>query len=264
MQVESIERKILKADQTIRHYVEKASNDPVAKQRALQAMKRKKMLEQQRQDLIGAQFNVDSLADHQEQAKFTLRAVEAMRAGRDALKKDQAKMDVRQVEDMLDQTEEMADEMRAISESLARGSDQASLESELMELQREYAPMSVPPVAGNTCAKFQQERDRAVALLERAKSPSPNNRLQWHNPVVAAADERARASAEAPLPPPPPPPPPPAQALKSPVKTVDQHQADLWAASALNAAMAPHGHLPYPGATPTRAPYRVAVAATFY
>eukprot|EP00420_Gonyaulax_spinifera_P006891 CAMPEP_0197935184 /NCGR_PEP_ID=MMETSP1439-20131203/112904_1 /TAXON_ID=66791 /ORGANISM="Gonyaulax spinifera, Strain CCMP409" /LENGTH=115 /DNA_ID=CAMNT_0043558107 /DNA_START=89 /DNA_END=433 /DNA_ORIENTATION=+ len=97
VQVENIERKIGKADLTIRYYIEKASADPVAKQRALQAMKRKKMLETQRQDLIGAQFNVDSLQDQQEQAKFTLRAVEAMRQGHTALKKDQAKMDVRTV-----------------------------------------------------------------------------------------------------------------------------------------------------------------------
>merc|ERR1719401_2790448 len=108
---------------------------------------RKRMLEAQRQDLIGAQFNVDSLQDQQEQAKFTLRAVEAMRHSRDKLKQDQKRMDVRQVEEMLDETEDMADEMRAIGESLARGSDQASLEDELLELQREYNPMSVTPGA---------------------------------------------------------------------------------------------------------------------
>mmetsp|Transcript_53161 Transcript_53161/g.123763 ORF Transcript_53161/g.123763 Transcript_53161/m.123763 type:complete len:304 (+) Transcript_53161:52-963(+) len=285
VQVENIERKISKADQTIRHYVEKASDDPVAKQRALQAMKRKKMLEQQRQDLIGAQFNVDSLQDQQEQAKFTLRAVEAMRAGRDELRRDQCKMDVKQVEEMLDQTEDMADDMRAISESLARGSDQASLENELLQLQREYGAVGLPKSsAGVPPVGMRLEPERAVAAASsgsrqaRAKQP-------WRNGAAAQEDSEARAAAaDAPLPPPPPPPPASAQQLhqqqrqqqqqqqeqqpmqqqKTPaagLNPVDQRKADLWAASALSAAMAPHGHLPYPGPTPTKP--RVAVPALY-
>jgi len=257
--VENIERKISKADQTIRHYVEKSANDPVAKQRALQAMKRKKMLEQQRSDLIGAQFNVDSLSDQQEQAKFTLRAVDAMRVGRDRLKADQAKMDVRKVEEMLDQTEEMADDMRMISESLARGSDQASLECELLQLQKEYGHLaSAVPPAG------------AKALAPPALAASPSRKQLGAQPA-AASEEWGRAAAEAPLPPPPP---PPAQtkASQNKVSADISRQADLWAASALSAAMAPHGHLPYPGLQqPARVPsggspypQRVAVAANFY
>lgn len=281
VQVETIERKISKADVTIRHYVERASHDPVAKQRALQAMKRKKMLEAQRQDLIGAQFNVDSLADQQEQAKFTLRAVEAMRKGRDDLKQDQSRMDVRQVEEMLDQTEDMADEMRAISESLARGSDQASMEAELMQLQREYGMAVGPPlgagVGSNALPSLQPERAASTSRA-RARAPaeqpagvqrSSSATQPWYGDSPAAEGQGARAYAEAPLPPPPPPPPPPVgtQVPASPAKSVDQQQADLWAASALSAAMAPHGHLPYPGPTPARPPAyppRMAVAATFY
>jgi len=261
--VENIERKICKADQTIRHYVEKSANDPVAKQRALQAMKRKKLLEQQRSELIGAQFNVDSLADQQEQAKFTLRAVDAMRVGRDGLKADQAKMDVRKVEEMLDQTEEMADDMRMISESLARGSDQASLECELMQLQREYGHLAsaVPPAGVNGLAPA-----ALAASPSRQQLGGSPSRQQLGSPPAAASQERARTAAEAPLPPPPPPPAP------TQVNADLSRQADLWAASALSAAMAPHGHLPYPGLQqPSRVPsggspypQRVAVAANFY
>mmetsp|Transcript_73847 Transcript_73847/g.216716 ORF Transcript_73847/g.216716 Transcript_73847/m.216716 type:complete len:211 (-) Transcript_73847:12-644(-) len=192
LQVEDIERKIGKADQTIRHYVEKASHDPVAKQRALQAMKRKKMLEAQRQDLIGAQFNVDNLQDQQEQAKFTLRAVEAMKAGHTELKKDQAKLDIRHVEEMLDATEDMADEMRAISESLARGSDQAALESELLALQREYAPQGLSdraPAAGAYAR--QPEFEAATAGHHSSRQQQPQQQRQASS---AQSGRRAEAA----------------------------------------------------------------------
>lgn len=48
--------------------------------RAAQAMKRKKMYEQQRDQLIGTQFNIENLAFQQEQAEITCTAVEAMKA----------------------------------------------------------------------------------------------------------------------------------------------------------------------------------------
>mmetsp|Transcript_18899 Transcript_18899/g.59932 ORF Transcript_18899/g.59932 Transcript_18899/m.59932 type:complete len:269 (+) Transcript_18899:83-889(+) len=250
MQVDTIERKIQKAEETIRHYVERAASDPVAKQRALQAMKRKKMLEAQRQDLIGAQFNCDSLADQQEQAKFTLRAVEAMKAGHMVLKQDQAKMDVRQVEEMLDATEDIADDMRAISESLARGSDQASLESELLALQREYAPRSAVTAGPQMDVRAALEAEAALPTARPAAAQQPAAPLKSTNSFM-----------EGKLPAPPPPPPPPARTTPNP--RADDLKADLWAKSALSAAMAPYGHLDHPGLSPAQpAPFsRTAVAA---
>jgi len=232
LQVDDIERKIAKSEDIIRYFCEKAPNDPVAKQRALQAMKRKKMLEAQRQDLIGAQFNVDNLTDQQEQAKFTLRAVEAMKAGHMNLKKDQSKIDIRQVEEMLDQAEDMADDMRAISESLARGSDQASLESELMAMQSQYAPQVVPDRIATGGHAMVHEYEAAAAGRHSSRQQQQRQSHRSHG-------------REAELPPPPPPPPPARAGKASPM---EDRKADLWAASALSAAMAPYGHLnaPFP------------------
>lgn len=238
-QLENIELKISKAEESIRHYVQQASNDPVSKQRALQAMKRKKMLEQQRHDLIGAQFNVDNLADQQEQAKFTLKAVEAMKVGHDTLKKDQAKMDVRQVEEMLDATEDITDEMRAISESLARGSDQASLESELLELQQQYAPQlqAAPAVA--------QVAQRSWETEAMGRTRSSNSRK---------VDGRSDGFMEASLPPPPPPPAPPTRATAQQPQRHEDPRMDLRAATALSARMAPYAHLSMPSGMPPMQP----------
>jgi len=68
LRVNALEEKIVKADEEVRQHVAKGASNPTARQRALQAMKRKKMYEQQRDQLLGTQFNVENLAFQQEQA----------------------------------------------------------------------------------------------------------------------------------------------------------------------------------------------------
>lgn len=251
-QVEAIEAKIRKADESIRHFVALGAADPAAKQRALQAMKRKKVLEGQRQQLIGAQFNVDSIADQQEQADTTLRAVDAIRAGRDKLKKDQERMSVQQVDALLDETEDLADEMRAINESLAQGSGLAdgALELEYGQLLREYAPESAAAHAfGHAHAQAQALSLDPEAAARQAAGP------QRKRAAAKAAAERKQYEAAEGLPAPPPPPPPRASAAaadrqrsSATTTTANDEYANFVAAHALSAAMAPYGHLPLPGA----------------
>mmetsp|Transcript_122621 Transcript_122621/g.261685 ORF Transcript_122621/g.261685 Transcript_122621/m.261685 type:complete len:295 (+) Transcript_122621:135-1019(+) len=249
-QVEAIEAKIRKADESIRHFVALGAADPAAKQRALQAMKRKKVLEGQRQQLIGAQFNVDSLADQQEQADTTLRAVDAIRAGRDKLKKDQERMSVQQVDALLDETEDLADEMRAINESLAQGSGLAdgALELEYGQLLREYAPESAGALASRQ-AQAQALSLDPEAAARQAAGP------QRKRAAAKAAAERQQYGAPEGLPAPPPPPPPRASATAADrhrsaatTTTANDEYANFVAAHALSAAMAPYGHLPLPAA----------------
>lgn len=231
-QVDALEAKIAKAERDLRQYVLLGATDPAAKQRALQLMRRKKVFEEQRQQLIGAQFNVDNLADQEEQAKFTLKAVKAMEAGRDKLKKNQERMSSNQVDRILDDATELADEMRNINEAMAQGSGLLELESEFAQLQRE-----VMIDAGAQGAPAHREQQAAGAY-----GAAP----------LAAAGRREHSPWEVPAPPPP----PPArrsEGVSRGASTVDDEYANAWASSALKAAMAPYGHLP--GAGPNQASF---------
>mmetsp|Transcript_90738 Transcript_90738/g.282672 ORF Transcript_90738/g.282672 Transcript_90738/m.282672 type:complete len:223 (-) Transcript_90738:52-720(-) len=138
-QVSNLDNMIAKADEEIRQHVSKGGSNPTAKQRALQAMKRKKMYEQQRDQLIGTQFNVETLKFQQEQADITLTAVQAMKAGHDQLKKQTDQINVGQVDKLRDDMEELADDMKAIGEALGGTSlVDGTADDELAE---EYAKM---------------------------------------------------------------------------------------------------------------------------
>merc|ERR1719414_2707677 len=117
-QLSILESNITKADMEIRELVARANVDPLAHQRALNAMKTKKLFEEQRRQLIGAQFNVDSLAFQRDQARVTLNAVKALEAGTQQLKAAQLKMDPSKVEDLCADAADLADEMRHIGDSL--------------------------------------------------------------------------------------------------------------------------------------------------
>jgi charged multivesicular body protein 5 len=255
LQVEQLEAKIAKVEKQIRQYVSQGA-DPSAKQRALQLMKRKKVFEEQRQHLIGAQFNVDAMADQEEQAKYTLKAVEAMKSGRERLKKSQEKMSAKQVDELLDDAQDLADEMRAINDSLAQGSGLAELESEYAQLQREM----MGPVATQA-----PQAAPAAQHLEKQRSSGQNRGVQeahgqrgeqrgegQYNPFEEQQGRREESRV------PPPPPPPPARPGYNAEKAgppLDEN-ANAWAAAALKAAMAPYGHLPE--AFPQRASFQYA------
>eukprot|EP00913_Durusdinium_trenchii_P014132 g13264.t1 len=99
---------------------EQASN-PTAKAKALQAMKKKKMYEQQRDQLLATQFNVENLAFQQEQAEITAMAVNAMAAGHKTLKDQTEQVDIGAVDKLMDDMADLQDEMKAMNEALAQG-----------------------------------------------------------------------------------------------------------------------------------------------
>lgn len=227
-QVERLEARIAKADLEIQQCVLAGASDPAAKQRAMQLMRRKKNFQEQRQQLLGAQFNVDNLADQEEQARFTLKAVSAMQTGRDRIKASQAHMKTSQVDKILDDVEDLTDEMKAINEAMAQGSGLMELESEYAELQREMlAGQSALPAQRQSAPYAQSEYGHA------------------YGPPQSSPAYRADASQL-----PPPPPPPQRGASRKASHSVDDEYANAWAATALQAAMAPYAHLP--GAGPNR------------
>jgi charged multivesicular body protein 5 len=251
LQVESLEAKIAKADKQIKFYVAQGA-DPANKQRAIQLMKRKKVWEESRQHLIGAQFNVDSMADQEEQAKYTLKAVDAMKTGRERLKKSTDKMSAKQVDELLDDAEDLRDEMRAINDSLAQGTGLAELESEYAQLQREM--MGAAPLAAQAQAPVAAPPAAQLERQQRQQQPPHQQQQQGHG-IHDAHGQRGeghynpyegrgiREECRVPPPPPPPPPRPGYDADKGRDPLEDAH-ANAWAAAALKAAMAPYGHLP--------------------
>lgn len=139
-QVEGLEEKIKKADAEIKELVAKGATNPTAKARAMQAMKRKKMYEQQRDQLLGTQFNVEQLAFQQEQAEITQTAVAAMQAGTTQLKTATAQININSVDKLTDDMADLADEMQQINEALASASGMADPSADA-ELEDEYAKM---------------------------------------------------------------------------------------------------------------------------
>merc|ERR1719329_1026867 len=73
-QVQDIEANISRCDEELRKCLQPGpgGRSAAGKQKAVNALKRKKMYEQQRDQLLGTQFNVDNLAFQTEQAEVTM------------------------------------------------------------------------------------------------------------------------------------------------------------------------------------------------
>eukprot|EP00928_Gymnodinium_smaydae_P041742 TRINITY_DN28202_c0_g1_i1.p2 TRINITY_DN28202_c0_g1~~TRINITY_DN28202_c0_g1_i1.p2 ORF type:complete len:244 (+),score=74.45 TRINITY_DN28202_c0_g1_i1:63-734(+) len=139
--VQDLETKIAKCDEDLKRYMQPGRQQ---KTLAVQTLKRKKMYEQQRDQIMGTQFNVDYLAGAQEQAEVTLTSVEAMKAGQQDLKQRYAQLggiaDIERLMDgMADLSDEIADINEAISASFVvpEGFDEASCEAEFAALEEE-------------------------------------------------------------------------------------------------------------------------------
>lgn len=175
-QVQSLEEKIIKADNEIKQLVAKGSTNATAKQQALQVMKRKKMYEQQRDQLIGTQFNVDSLKIQQEQAEITALAVEAMQAGQATLKQQHEKININQVDEITDSMAELSDEMKAINEALAQNTSTEyddDITEEYAKMEEEMAAMALAGSTG-TSTDVSTPAVPAATSLPTASAPVPS------------------------------------------------------------------------------------------
>jgi charged multivesicular body protein 5 len=89
--------------------------------RAMDILKRKRMYENQRDTLLGQQFNMDQASFGIESAKATVESVAAMKAAnvelKATLKKD---LNIDEVDDLADDMEELMYEMNEINDALGR------------------------------------------------------------------------------------------------------------------------------------------------
>jgi charged multivesicular body protein 5 len=84
--------------------------------RAMDALRRKKQYEQQRDQLTGQMFNLDQTAYALESIKDTQTTVAAMQAASKQLKKEHKQFDINKIEDMQEDLADMFEDMNEITE----------------------------------------------------------------------------------------------------------------------------------------------------
>jgi charged multivesicular body protein 5 len=144
--VGAIDAKIRDCDAELVKYKAQMSGPAAtaAKTRALTVLKRKKMYEQQRDSMLGTQFNVDQAQFATENMKITAITVDAMRAGAAELKQQYNAIKIDQVEDVMDDLEDLHMDQEEMNELLSRpyavpDFDETEFENELNQLEEEVA-----------------------------------------------------------------------------------------------------------------------------
>lgn len=142
--IDQINQKIDGLEKELRVYKDKIkkSKSPAAKKglqkRAMDVLKRKKMYEAQRDQMMGQQFNIDQTAFNMEAAKANVDTVAAMKAANKDLKQTlKHDLHVDDVEDLADDMAELFEDFNEINEALAANYatpddlDEADLDAEL-------------------------------------------------------------------------------------------------------------------------------------
>jgi len=124
---EHLDTKIATLDKELRGYKEKLRTTKSAaakkniQKRAVDVLKRKRMYENQRDQLMGQQFNLDQAAFGIESAKATVDSVAAMKAANVELKRAvQKDLNIDTVDDLADDMAELMEEMNEMNEALGR------------------------------------------------------------------------------------------------------------------------------------------------
>lgn len=105
--------------------------------RAMEILKRKRMYEQQMDQLMGQQFNIEQTQFGLESAAATIATIGAMKEANSQMRTKMKEMDIDDVDDIQDDMAELMEEMEEVNESLGRSYampddiDEADLEAEL-------------------------------------------------------------------------------------------------------------------------------------
>uniref|UniRef100_A0A7S4S2V0 Uncharacterized protein n=1 Tax=Alexandrium monilatum TaxID=311494 RepID=A0A7S4S2V0_9DINO len=174
-QIMSLEQRIAEAEQEMRHLVAQGPGNAAAKQRALQAVKRKKMYEQQRDQLLGTQFNLETLAFQHDQAEITLATVNAMKNGHEQLKQQTEGLDAGRVDELRADMEDLAEDMKAINEVLSASAGVDGGEEE-DALAAEYAKVEEELAAEALAAKHRAAAAEAAAAAAAAEEAAASSR----------------------------------------------------------------------------------------
>jgi len=165
------------------------------KRRALETLKRKKMYEQQRDQMAGQAFNVEQTAFAIETVKDTQTTVFAMKAAAQALKVENQKIDIGSVEDLQDDLADMFEDMAEINDLMARsyatpdGLDEDDLEAELAALGDELEgldDLAAEPAAATATATATTTATATSAAAHPAAAAMPTSLEGSDLPVLPA------------------------------------------------------------------------------
>jgi charged multivesicular body protein 5 len=169
--ITDLDTKIKRCDEDLRRYMAPGKQQ---KTLAMQVLKRKKMYEQQRDQILGTQFNIDFLAGAQEQAELTVTSVEAMKAGQADLKQRYKAMGgIDDIERLMDGMADLNDEIQEINEVMSTafavpdGFNEADCDAEFAALEEEMAFESLAGVSSSAATPA------VPAYLEPAGVPAP-------------------------------------------------------------------------------------------
>lgn len=140
--VSAVDGKIAKLDAELRKYKEqlKKAKGPTAaniKRRAMETLKRKKMYEQQRDQMAGQAFNIEQTSFAIDSIKDTQTTVAAMKDAATTLKAETKKLNIDSIEDTQDDLADMMEDMNEINDMMGRSygvpdeMDEADLDAEL-------------------------------------------------------------------------------------------------------------------------------------
>eukprot|EP00814_Leptocylindrus_danicus_P011665 CAMPEP_0116015204 /NCGR_PEP_ID=MMETSP0321-20121206/6703_1 /TAXON_ID=163516 /ORGANISM="Leptocylindrus danicus var. danicus, Strain B650" /LENGTH=215 /DNA_ID=CAMNT_0003484941 /DNA_START=81 /DNA_END=728 /DNA_ORIENTATION=+ len=150
------EQKIADCDKQLRALKEKikttrGSAKKNYERRAMEVLKRKRLYEQQLDQLMAQQFNIEQTAFGVESAAMTVATLGAMKGANAQLKAQMQELNIDDVDDVQDDLAELMEEMNDVNESLARSYampediDEADLEAELDLLEDEFEEVDAVP-----------------------------------------------------------------------------------------------------------------------
>eukprot|EP00904_Undaria_pinnatifida_P004136 jgi/Undpi1/13723/HiC_scaffold_9.g03376.m1 len=117
-QIKGLDQELLK----YRNALKKAKGPAATniKRRAMECLKRKKMYEQQRDQVAGQQFNIEQTSFAIDSIKDTATTVAAMKDASKTLKAEVKKIDINKVEDLTDDMADMMEDMNEINDIMGR------------------------------------------------------------------------------------------------------------------------------------------------
>jgi len=147
--IQAIDEKLAQCEQDLQKLKQEMAKGGSAKtsatQKAMLVLKRKKMLEQQRANLGGTQFNLEQVQFTQQSMQTTALTVQALETAVTVQKQQMAEIDIDKVADLQDEMADLMLDANEINDMMSRnynignGLDDADLDAELQQLQDEVA-----------------------------------------------------------------------------------------------------------------------------
>jgi charged multivesicular body protein 5 len=214
-QIDTLDSRILQLDKELKVYRDKlkvktinASTKSSLQKRAMEVLKRKKMYENQRDQLTGQQFNIDQTSFGIESAKATVTTISAMKAASAEMKHTMKhELNITDVDELADDMAEMMDEFNEINEALASNwatpadIDEADLEAELDMLADELEEEETLLENSTTLPSYLQQqrgvhkRNSGVSAVigEQKTTTDRDGRCPWpfvffHDPAMGMRD----------------------------------------------------------------------------